>query len=189
MTLTQIMSLMMQQTSERVAISRDIDALGQLEEGWRYGEGEQISKDVCQWAKVVAFFGVDRGLHVSAFPSIGGEIILRFHHFGYTLEVYVNGDGSFDTRLEYGRGFDFNIVGNPKEDIAFYELAELIEDLAWNTSAPYTQATMTIQTDDSRQRFSPDPRVMKRAFLFSIVSAQSLNRDRYVNTLDSITVV
>ena len=136
-------------------LDAEIDALGQLPRGWRFGEGGPISEAVRQRAKVAATYAAFFGLDVSAFPSVGGEVILRYYKGEHTLEVYVNEDETFDVALEKGRGFDFEVLFD-REGVGFDKLKELLTSLAWNTSASYTPVILTFAIAGSSAVFSSE---------------------------------
>lgn len=120
-------------------IGSEIDELDRLPDGWCYGEGRPVAKNVLYRAKQVAYLGVELGLRVSVFPSLDGSASLAFYGAGDTLEVHINQDGTFDMSLERGYGFDFEVVFD-EPNVSLDTIRDQLNSLSWNTFAQSTHS-------------------------------------------------
>lgn len=116
-------------------IFEQIDALGRLPEGWRYGEGVPITEDVLERSKAIASMGRSLDLSVFAIPDVDGGIVLRFHNPPHTLEVCVNEGGSYDAMRFKTTGFVVDIEYE-KEGLDKKQIITLLRSMAvelWTT--------------------------------------------------------
>lgn len=124
----------LEKTLERLA------GFGLREAGWDLGRGEPLTSQALSDARKVVMLAFSLGLWKSgAFASPSGSVLLAFTMAPHDIEVYVEGDGTFNYTHELA-----GEVVVDEEDITYVRLKELLEEASKNvcTSAQSTQTTI-----------------------------------------------
>lgn len=132
----------------RRRLTRKLKQLGDLEEGWSYGEGVPVSPLAIAAAEEFLFLAARLGLQADVFPNLDGGCAVAFYRENDCVEVSIHPDGrTVGIRAERGIGAEFDDIVPPRDNAqaqdAIKQVLRLVPEGEWSLRASSTYASST----------------------------------------------
>ena len=138
-----------------------LQALADLPDGWRFGEGVAICSKVLQTARDICERLADCPLKADAFPSADGSLSLVYYAGDRCVETFISRDGSLAVSVEEGQGFDFSeieTIPNASVEDVLDQVTLLAEKShRWNSSDSSIRENMILGQNVFVAHASPIP--------------------------------
>lgn len=129
---------------QRRHLTAKLRAMQALEQGWSFGEGDQVSSFAAQIGETLVLIACYAGVKADVFPNLdGGCAVAAYTGDSYKVEVSIRPQGRLDLRVESGYGFDFKEV-EAVDGISmqiFQRYIERLRPTLWKSSGFLTSAS------------------------------------------------
>lgn len=138
----------------RRTLSRKLQRLGELPQGWNFGEGVPVSSLAIAVGEQLLVMAARLALQADVFPENDGGCVVAFYHDAERVQVSVSPDGRLvELSAERGIGPHFEDVVPPIENVRDQDVQtqalRLATEAAWSLLGSSTYASSTKEAGGS----------------------------------------